>query len=147
MADIDPRLLSRLITTLDNIDRRLSQSRNTAISTVENISSLNLPGLLNVMEVPYKHHLFVRAQDKLQKSEQKYELQHPVDAVVVKGYADYQVEFDQNVNDQAPVIGALESYNASLRVNKYISYKIPQEYLDVYGDNVQEKFELWLYWY
>lgn len=111
------------------------------------VSAITTGALINVYSVSFNRHLFRQTEEPLQALPQKQTLPHKVDAIIVKGSYDYQVEYDGNVTDNTPVTNALEYQNFQLEVKEYFTYQIsPAAITGGLGSGAKGTMNYWAFW-
>lgn len=128
--------LPSTLSGLRQVLQTLSASRGVSIGA----------GVLQVFEVSFNKHLFKQTDQPLQALPQKEVLPHPVEAIIVKGSYDYQVEYDRNVQDTTPVTNALEYQNFSLSVAEYFTFKISPDAMSGLPAGTQGTMNYWAFW-
>ncbi len=88
-------------------------------------------GAVEVKTKPFTDHYFIQLPDPVTVSPQKYDLPRPADAVVLYSTVDTQFEFDRDVINTTPVTSAFQTINFDLRIEKYITYRMPEAYATI----------------
>ncbi len=100
-----------------------------ALQLKQGAGSTTSTGAVDVRTKSYSDHYFLQLPNPVSVNVQKYSLPKPADAVVLYSTVDVQFEFDRDVIDATPVISAFQTINFDLKIQDYITYRMPEAYV------------------